>query len=438
MNKLTITKWTGDTRQIRFVGYNRDHTACLVLDEQNTRRVITLRLPKLFNIRFCKNPIGRHGSSPIEIKRAALHLPACFASKDEKEAFDDRQSGEVLTAKKFKHFLWKAVTNHKCWLGPENDGKLAELLDEELERQRRLYAIREKETADQIAALPPGDTKGAQALHNELREEFSTVTSGEKGALKFISKIDMPLDRVHHGWAGLREKLLGREWANHFGLNLQTIPTEAAAFHKWLEEHAHNRRQGTMDQKTRIVEIGNGLKLDPWQWEVLEAYILYEIRFSDGTRCWLTDIEERAVTDTLEFDDFCKLEALPSQSTANPKHLEMLAEAHQMLSGGILITNCELVDKMTPQDKLLFNWLVKSNPESPGWAMSYREIAKRLSISHTEVQRRRQELQKIHGVEITRFIAKARTKNDKRMNPDQCDSGRKRTTVNYEPDAEPD
>ena len=319
MYNLKITGWTGGSREVRFVGYNRDHTACFVRDGHNARRAISLRLPKLFDLRFYQNPISKDGSPPIEINRAALHLPACFATKKEKEAFDDPHSTEVQCARTFTHDLWKAVTTQKCWLEPENDGELAKLLQEELDRQRRLYTSREKETADQIAALPPGETKRAEELRAMLRGEFTAVTGGENGAFKSISIFDVTLDMVRNGWGGLREKLLEREWAEHFGLKVQTIPTEAAAFHAWLEKHAYNTRQRTTDIQIGTVEIGVCLNLYPWQWEVLEATVLYEVRFADGTRCWLDDIEERAITGPQEGEDFDRLEASPSQATANPK-----------------------------------------------------------------------------------------------------------------------
>ena len=114
MNKLTILQWSGEEREVHFVGFNRNHTACFIRDEQNARRAITLRLPKSFDIRFRKNPIGPDGSPPGEINRAALHLPACFLNEQEKERFDDPNSMEVQSAKIFEHELWKAVTRHKC------------------------------------------------------------------------------------------------------------------------------------------------------------------------------------------------------------------------------------------------------------------------------------------------------------------------------------
>ncbi len=308
MSKLSIIQWSGVKREVHFVGYNRDHTACFIRDEQNGRRAITLSLPKFFDLRFRENPIGKNGSPPVEIIRAALHVPGCFTNEGEKAKYDDRDSEEVQSARIFGHELWKAVTRQKCWLAPKDNRKLSKLLRDELNRLRRLHAIREKETADQIAALPPGETKRAEELRNMLRSEFTTVTSGENGAFKYISIFDTTLDMVRHGWGGLREKLLEREWSEHFGLHVETIPTEAAAFRVWLERLVYNARQTTTDLNTRTVEIGVGLKLDPWQWEILEAAVLYEIRFADGSRCWLDDIEERGVTDPQEVEDFDSLE----------------------------------------------------------------------------------------------------------------------------------
>ena len=109
-----------------------------------------------------------------------------------------------------------------------------------------------------------------------------------------------------------------------------------------------------------------------------------------------------------------------------------------MLSGGIMLNVGPLVEKMTPDEKLLFNWLVAKNPKRAGWALSYREIGERLSMSQTEVQRRKETLESKYGRDITRFIAEARAKNEKGVNPDQCDSGGKRKTENISPDAETD
>jgi hypothetical protein len=293
------------------VGYNRDHTACFIRDEQNARRAITLRLPSLFDLRFRKNPIGRDGTPPAEINRAMLHRPACFGSREEKEAYDNPKSPEAQKALIMEHDFWKVITPHKCWLEPKDDEKLSELLRAEMDRLRGLYEMRKKQTDDEIAALPPDDTERADELRNMLRGEFTTVTGGEHGGFKYISIFDITLDLVHRGWGGLREKLLEQEWMKHFSWNLNAVAAEAAAFDAWVAKltYSDNKRKGTADLETKTVEVGVGLSLAPWQWEALQAAVRYEVRFADGTRCWLDYIEERAVTDPVEVEDFDRFEA---------------------------------------------------------------------------------------------------------------------------------
>ena len=339
MGKLTIHQWSGEKRDVRFVGYNRAHTACFIRDEHNSRRAITLLLPKLFELRFHENPIGKDGSPLIEISRAALHLPACFATKEEAQAFDNPHSPEMQAARVFGDDLWKAVTPHKCWLEPKDHKELVHLHREELARLRRHHNVRQSETSEQIAAinkeiaaLPPSHPAHVLGFHqnrikelqNMLRGEFDTTTRGKNNAFKFISIFDTSIDMVRDGWGGLREQLLEREWAKHFGWNLKTIPTEAANFHAWLEKRAYNARYSTADLDTRTVETSAGLRLDFWQWEVLEASIRYEVRFTDGTRCWLDDIEERGVTDPLEVEDFYRLEEAAETSDQDRLSLETI------------------------------------------------------------------------------------------------------------------
>ncbi len=309
MSKLTILEWSGVKREVHFVGYNRDHTACFIRDELNARRAITLRLPTACDILFHKNPIGTDGSPPVEINRAVLHLPACFSSKEEREKFEDPNSMEMQTARFFPDDLWKSVTRHKCCLEPKDDEKLSKLLRDELDRLRRLQSIRAKETADQIAALPPGETKRAEQLRDALRAQFTTFMEDEDGPSHFMSIFDTTTGMVRQGWGGLRDRLLERKWAERCGWNLETIPTEAVAFHYWLERRAYNARRKRTDLNTRTVEIGVSLQLDPWQWAIVEASVQYEICFADGARCWLDDIEERGVTDPQELEDFERLEA---------------------------------------------------------------------------------------------------------------------------------
>lgn len=307
MAKIVVSAWSGSKREVHFVGYNRGHTACFIRNEQNSRTAIALRLPRLFQISFHQNPIGERGSPPVEISRTALHLPACFASRKETEAFGDPNSNEMLCASQFGHDLWKAATCHKCWLEPKHDKELSKLLRDELKHLRRRHKIREREIAARIAALPPGETERIKELRNMLRGEFTACAPGTSG-LEYISIFDTTLEMVRGGWGNLRERLLAREWAEHHGLNLKTIPIEAAAFRAWLERLAYNARLTTTDLSTRTVETGVGLQLYPNQWEILEAAIQYEIRFADGSRCWLEDFEERAITDPQEVEDFDCLE----------------------------------------------------------------------------------------------------------------------------------
>jgi hypothetical protein len=57
MNKLTILDWEKPKREVDFIGYNRDRTACFIFDEQGARRAINFWLPSLFKIHFRENPI---------------------------------------------------------------------------------------------------------------------------------------------------------------------------------------------------------------------------------------------------------------------------------------------------------------------------------------------------------------------------------------------
>jgi hypothetical protein len=199
-----------------------------------------------------------------------------------------------------------------------------------------------------------------------LRGEFTAITGGENGAFKSISIFDVTLDMVRNGWGGLREKLLEREWAEHFGLKLQTIPTEAAAFHAWLEKHAYNARQRTTDIQIGTVEIGVCLNLHPWQWEVLEAAVLYEVRFADGTRCWLDDIEERAVTSPEEVEDFEKLESAQKPQEPTPWHTEGFVTIRRCNGKGELVENLPLSNEFRALCQLL--------AERPDQTAQYSEI----------------------------------------------------------------
>ena len=307
MSKLIIHDWSDQERQVEFVGYNRNHMACLIRNEKGRRGAITLHLPKLFDLRFRDNPIAPDNSPAFAIKRVALHVPACFSSQLEANEHNNPQSNQVLCAKA-AYLHWRVVTPHKVWLESKDNDKLSKLLREESALGRQRHTVRAKETDDLIAALRSNKTRRAKELRDKLRDEFTTFGKGENGASKRISIFDATLEMAREGWAGLREKILEPEWAERCGVNLDAIPAAAKAFHVWLEQHAYNKRARIYDSSTQTAEIDVCLNLHPWQWEVLEVCVRYEISFGDGSRCWLDNIEERAVTDPQEIDDFDRLE----------------------------------------------------------------------------------------------------------------------------------
>ncbi len=307
MSNLIFRPWSGAEREFHFVGYNRNHTVFFVRDGQCSRQAVALQLPTLFRIQFRENPICDSGSIPVEIQPAALHLPACFSSKHESEAFRNPNSNEILCAHILGHGVWKAVTRHKCWLEPRHDKDLSELLRQELDGYRQLHAIREEEIASQIAALPRTESSKAKELRQTLRGQFTTFREGTNG-IEYISIFETTLEMARAGWGGLREKVLEREWAKHYGLHLKTIRRDAAAFRIWLQRSAYNTRQSITNLNTRTVENGFALALTPGQWETVEAAIMYEIRFANGSRCWLDDVEVRGIVNVQEVEDFDRFE----------------------------------------------------------------------------------------------------------------------------------
>lgn len=308
MKELIISKWDGQEGAVRFVGYNRDHTACFVRDQTNAIRTIAFRLPNLYGLRYYSNPIGSDGSPVVSIRPALLHLPACFESKTHKEAYEDPESAQGRLARADVHEHWKVATPHKCWLEPEDDGKLEELSKLELNRQRLAYEAALKEVTEEIGSLEPKDRVGAERLRKELEGRFTVVMSDGIGGFKTASALEVPLDFVRHGWAGIRDRFLAEEWAKLVRLDLGAIGEDAHAFHTWLERSAYNARQTTTYLNTRSVEMGVGLRLAPWQWEVLEATTRYEVGFANGTRCWVANIEERPLSSPEEVDDCERLE----------------------------------------------------------------------------------------------------------------------------------
>lgn len=438
MNHLKIHHWDGSKRTVRFVGYNRSHTALFIRDEQNARQAITLQLPDHFDLHFRQNPIGVDGSPPVEINRVALHLPACFATCEEKEAFEKPRSMEFQCALASFNGAWKHFTIHKCHLEPKDDEKLQLLLNEELARLRRCYEIASRETDAQIAALDPGDTMATEALRTQLRDQFTTLFDGTNGESKPIRVFDVTLDMIRRGWGGLRDLYMEREWARMFGVDLKTIPFNAAAFRTWLEAHAYNARHSTTDLHTLQISTGLCLRLAPWQWEILEATVAYEIRFADGSRCWLSGMQVRPITDSQEMEDFEKLESLSPRSAVETQVPDCRTEFEERFVGALLVPDSALAKGMSRNESDLYNLLVAKTNRGNGKVRSYREIGRILGVSATEVQRRREALEERHGPMIARLLAAARSGHRRGVHPELCNSGSKRRTANFEDGDDPD
>jgi hypothetical protein len=269
MDKLTILDWAGRKREVDFVGYNRNHTACLIRNEKGERRAIALHLPERFHLRFRENTIAPTNSPAVKISPVAVHLPACFSSMQEKEAYANPKSPEAQRAVRTGIDAWKVISQHKCWLEPKQDEKLLAMAREGM-------------------------------IHATLEE-------------------------LKKGQHGVREKLLGQEWAEHFGVDLELIPVASRVFRAWLEKHAYKAAPVESDASPQTVEKGVCLSLAPCQWEVLEASVMYEIQFVTGRRCWLDNIEERAVTSPEEVKDFEKLESAQKSPEPTPWHSEGFA-----------------------------------------------------------------------------------------------------------------
>jgi hypothetical protein len=285
-----VHDWSGAKRTVRFIGYNREHSVCYIRDQSNTLTAIVLNVPKLFDIRFREFPVGKDGVAAISVTRSALHLPACFGSEADKNDFESEGSLEAQIAFRMQIDAWKVTTPHKSWLTPQDDEKLKELLQQQLNLVRQEYQRREKAiTARSASKAEKKKERGS------LKLEFTTFRRNPQSQL--VSDFDATLADVHQGWRGVRERYLYQEWAEHHGLNLNTVAADAQAFRIWLEKSAFNAKTRTTDLTTRTVEHGFGLSLAPWQWEVLEAAISYEIKFADGTRAWLDNISERPITD---------------------------------------------------------------------------------------------------------------------------------------------
>lgn len=383
MKDLHILDWSGGKRKVQFIGWNKTHTSCFIYDEQHARRAVNLSLPSLFNLQFPEHPFPN--LPPTEIVRTALHVPPCCASKDEANALQTSGTAEDAVANAF--FPWKLATRHILCLQPQDYKPLARLLREELKR------LRDERRADKRDLPRWVDQKGARGRHRiaELRDRCKALPRDQSAVAKsrlaktqgkflqwlrkleaeqrrilegkftaldpdntLISVFDVTLDMVKQGWGGLRERLLHAEWAKLSGLALDRVTADAGAFRQWLSrERAFNTRERIFDSTTRTSEVSVGLHLSETEWEILEATVSYEIRFSDGSRCWLDAIEERPLADAAEVAEFEVVQKAQAPASPHPWHSEGFGTIWRRNAQGVVSESLPLSNEFRALCQLL-------------------------------------------------------------------------------------
>ncbi len=287
---MILNLWKQEPREVRFIGFNREFSACLVLDG-SARRAVRLTLPEYQKLHWRENPIqaAAEKSEPVAITRTALHLPICAASKAKAEA-------EHCLA----FFPWQRVTQHLCFLESKDDRPLERLLRQRQKILRKTRPAREK-------ALIQGSESSLQESSQRLKATFAFPR--EVGGREVpVDEPDLTLDDVKQGALGLLEEYLCDWWAKEFGLDLQTIKPDATAFRRWLERFAFDEQANTFNLTTRQWEVSHRLASGADKWEALEAAVRYELRFTDGARCWLDRVEKSDKLTPQEAEDFERLQ----------------------------------------------------------------------------------------------------------------------------------
>ena len=311
MVNLMLLDWSGAEREVHFVGWtDNTRTAFFIRGEQGVRRAITLRLPGLPYVTFHESPIP---NLPVtQISRTVLRVPPCFSSNEEAEASRDRHLAEYFNAKHGLGTQWKLFTSQTLYLEPSDGVELARLLDEEKQRRRQDYLELERQTA----TLP---MQQAEREHASLPNRFNTFDSDGN----VISVFDVTLEmEKQHNTLGVRDRYLIAFWAAKFGFDLNRMNEDAQSFRRWLQQGATNRLARITDSTTGTVRLAECLNLTHDQWAVLEAAVHYEIRFADGSRCWLDNFEERDLHTPEEVWEFNELEAARKPPEPPPWHSE--------------------------------------------------------------------------------------------------------------------
>jgi hypothetical protein len=455
MRPLTIELTKGTQRKFQSIGWKtpkgddcRRHF--YALDQTGKPVVVTPKpaMPEFYDLNRRAKAVFTGEPFPeavcVEISPCRLLAPPCYRTQEELD-------GVFLSLPTFDPWQWVYWKTHKQFLilEPADEGPLKERMDKWLAEMRTAHEYKAGALRDRIKQVRTAtlqelglDTEEKRAKRlGELRAQLDIVESEDRiDGVPCKGRLKLTLEEVKRGAEGIRDARMQEEWAKKNGEDLGVMAQERRAFRRWLETHT-GTRANIIDATTGRSQLRQGIEPPHFGEEYEQnpqfleacACVRYRARFADNTIVYLSDCKLNEEPSVPELDEVVRL-----RGTADPRHIELLADAQRMLSDGLMLNVGQLVENMTPEEKLLFNWLVAKNPKRPGWARSYRDIGERMSVSQTEVQRRRDALERKHGRVITRCIAEARAKNEKGLNPDQCDSGRKRKTDNISPDAETD
>lgn len=282
---MILHLWNHQPREVSFIGFNREFSACLVLDG-SARRAVRLTLPQYGKLQWRENPIEAAAlkSEPVAITRTALHLPFFAANQAE--------AGEGFLP-------WHRVA-WKFHLTPDDDRPLAKLLRARQKALRKIRPARERYLI-QASATP------LQKDSQELKNNFAFLRR-DGGREVPVDELDLTLDDVKQGALLLLDEYLRDWWAKEYGFDLETINRDAAAFRQWLKGFAFDTRFNVFDCTTRGHSVRYGIEEVANKWEALEAAVRFELRFADGTRCWLDRVEESDKLTPKEAEDFERLQ----------------------------------------------------------------------------------------------------------------------------------
>ena len=423
MNPLIIEFKPGERRLFQLMGWQNPRVAIYARDEAGHPKVVELSTAYPFD-----PDTGLPFEFPIivpdEIVPTVLVPPSCVASEQDIPHIS-RRLGKCFLYPQPKHeeTLRCALTSFQTKAKKECAEEIAKLKNATPHDLFFYDALR-------AAVGSPDAPRSAEAVETERLRQIREIED------KYRQRLELTMEGLKRGETALtrrlRDEVLIAVWAKETGTDLEKMKQAAGEFEsQWRD---------IWGPEPLLENIQDA-----------QAAVKYGMRAAAGELFYLRSVSVRNPLTRDEAEDFASLESIQqlprlaagehgievqAPGAANPRHSELLAEAQRLYSDGIMLNVGPLVDKMSTDEKLLFNLLVRQNPQHPGRPLSYRDIGKRLSVSHQEVKRRRKSLERKCGRDITRLIAEARAKNEKGMNPALCGRGKKTNTKNVSVESE--